>query len=228
MRFFVAQGLFIVDHFGVDTCLWLVFDPLANKEFVFVVEQVGALTFALVFDPMAFEVVTVTFRQNAVAVAFALMPLAFINVLVGIDHASFTLGQSIDPVAVIAVAILVEERSSAVHLVFKPVAGVLSAQFAALVAPVSALAVALVHCPHAFVLVTFFVMLNAEALFAIVFPVADVPRGCLPQLAFDAAVFLSLFLFYPVNAAMSALFLSFGVVAVQCETGNWTYIFQNC
>lgn len=180
-------------------------------------EKVGALTFALVFDPMAFEVVTVTFRQNAVAVAFAFMPLAFINVLVGIDHASFALGQSIDPVAIIAVAVLVEERSSAVHLVFKPVAGVLSAQFAALIAPVSALAMALVHCPHAFVLVTLFIMLDAEALFAIVFPVSDVPRGCLPQLALDAAIFLPLFLFHPVNTAVSALFLSFGVVAGQCE-----------
>jgi hypothetical protein len=50
-------------------------------------------------------------------------------------------------------------------------------------------------------------MLNAESFFAVVFPIANVPRRGLPQLTLDAAVFLALLLGNPIYASVSTLLL---------------------
>lgn len=60
----------VIFHFGVDACLGLVVDPLANEELVLVVVEVGSLTLAHVVDPVALEVVSVSLGEDSVAVAF--------------------------------------------------------------------------------------------------------------------------------------------------------------
>lgn len=182
----------VVLHLGVDSRLGLVVYPLAHKQLVLVVVVVTALAFPHVVYPVTLEVVSVSLRQNSVTVSFSFVPLTFINVFVGVDHSAFSLRHSIDPVAIVPVPVLVEESASAVLLVLVPIPSVLPPEFAAFVPPVRALPVSAVLAPHSFVFVAMLVELNAEALFAVVLPVANVPRGLLPLLSLYAAVLLAL------------------------------------
>lgn len=59
-------------------------------------------------------------------------------------------------------------------LIFVPITRVLTAKLCALVLPVRSLSVALIDGPHAFVLISVGVELNAEALLAVVAPIADI------------------------------------------------------
>ena len=181
-------GIFVVD-FSVDASLWLVLDPLANKELVLGVVEVTALAFALVTNPVTFEVIAVTLCQNTVTIALSLVPLAFVDVFVGVDHATLSLGQPIHPVAIVTIPIFIEKGSSSVLFIFVPVARVFTTQFVTFVLPVSTLAVAFVNSPHAFILVFVFVKLNTETLLAVIAPVANVLLRGLPLLSLDGSVF---------------------------------------
>jgi hypothetical protein len=134
---------------------------------------------------MAFEVVAVSLCENSVPVSLSLVPLAFIDISVIINHSAFALGHAVDPVAIVPVVVLEEEGASAVFLVLEPVSGVLPAQFVSVEPPVGALAMLLVHGPHAFVLVSILVELNSEAFLAVVAPVSDVAAGAGPLFALD-------------------------------------------
>lgn len=118
--------------------------------------------------------VAITFGQDTVAVTFPLVPLSFVDVLIRVDHAALTLWEAIDPVAVVPVAVFIEEGASTVHLVLEPVARVLTTKLAAFIAPVCPLSVSFVNRPHAFVLITLLVVLDAEPFLAVVLPVPDV------------------------------------------------------
>ena len=61
-------------------------------------------------------------------------------------------------------------------LILKPVASVLTAKLLAFPAPISSLTMAFVEGPHAFVFVSALVVLDTEALLAVVTPVTDVLR----------------------------------------------------
>jgi hypothetical protein len=182
----------VVLNFGVNTVLWLVINPLSNEKFVFIVVEVRSLAFALVVDPVAFEVVSISLGQHTVAIALGLVPLAFVNVFVSVDHATLALRHAIHPITVVTITVLVEESTTAVLLILEPIASVLASKLFALHAPVGALSVALVKRPHAFVFVSILVVLDAEALFAIVAPVAYVLAGSNPFVTLNAAVFSSL------------------------------------
>ncbi len=191
--------IFIID-LCVDTSLRLIFDPLTNEKFVLRVVEVTTLAFALIANPVTLEMITVTLGQHTIAIAFTLVPLTFKDVLIGVDHATLALRQAIDPVAVVPVPVLVEEGASAVLLVLVPVTGVLTAQLAAsFILPVGTLTVALVDGPHAFVLVTILVELDAETLLAVVTPVSDVLLTCLPFLSLNSAIFRLVLLLDPVD-----------------------------
>ena len=77
---------FVVLNLSVNTCFWLVVDPLTNEKLILVTIEIGALAFTIIIYPVAFEVIAVSFGQYAVAVPFPFVPLAFINVSVGINH----------------------------------------------------------------------------------------------------------------------------------------------
>ena len=219
MRLLGSLISILVIDFGVDASLGLILDPLTDEKFIFGVIEVTTLAFALITHPVAFEMVTVTLGQYTVTIALALMPLAFKDVLVSIDHSAFALWQSIDPVAVVSVSILVKEGASAMLLVLVPVASVLTTQLAAaLVLPVGTLAVALVDGPHALVLVTVLVELDAEAFFAVIAPVSDVLLGGLPLFTLDSAVLRAVLLLDPVDGAMGSIFLSLRVITKMQNT----------
>ena len=74
-------SILVVD-LGVHSGLGLILDPLTDEELVLRVVEVTSLAFALVADPVTFEVVAISLGQDSVAVALALVPLSFINVLV--------------------------------------------------------------------------------------------------------------------------------------------------
>lgn len=113
--------------------------------------------------------------------------------------------------------------------VFEPVACVFTSQLAVLVAPVGALSVAFIASPQAFVFVSVLVKLNAETLFLVVSPVANVSGRGLPLLALDGAVFLSLLLLHvtvsksrayldPVDRSMRAILLGLGIIPMQVKS----------
>jgi hypothetical protein len=165
----------VVHYFSVDASLGLVFDPFADKKFVLFVIKVGALALTLIFNPMAFKMITISLCQNSIAVTLAFMPLTLVNVFVCIDHSAFALRQSVNPITIVPVSIFVEESSSAMHLVLEPVTCVLSTQLATFIAPKGSLTVTLVNSPHALVFVSLLIVLDSEALFAVVFPVTNIP-----------------------------------------------------
>ena len=202
----------IVLDLGVNAVLGLIIDPLTNEQLVLVVVEVRALALTLVIDPVAFEVISVTLGQHAVAVALSLVPLAFVNVFVRVDHTALTLGHAADPVPVVTVTILVEEGTTAVLLILKPITSVLASKLLAFHAPVGALSVAFVKGPHAFVFVSILVVLNSETFLAVVAPVTDVLAAADPLVALDGAVFTSLLLLDPEDSAMGTILLGFGVV----------------
>ena len=207
VRFLWTFVRIFIYHLSVDASFGLIFDPLSDEEFVFVVIEVRSLAFTMVFNPVTFKMIAVTFCQHTIAVAFAFMPLSFINIFISVDHAALSLWQTVDPIAVVSITVFVEKCASSVHFVLVPISSVFTPQLASLVSPVGALAVTLVISPHSFVFVAFFVMLNAESFFAVVFPIADVPRRGLPQLALNAAVFLALLFGNPIHASVSTLLL---------------------
>ena len=98
-------------------------------------------------------------------------------------------------------------------LIFIPVTSVLSAQFGALIFPVGSLTVALIDGPHALILISIFVELDAKALFAVIAPVAYILLTGLPLLSLDCAILLLVLLLDPVDGAMRTIFLRFSVIA---------------
>jgi hypothetical protein len=154
------------------------------------------------------------------------MPLAFVDVSIGVNHSALTLRHAVDPVAVVSVTVFEEESTSSVLLVLEPVTSILSPELACFVPPVCALTVFFVHGPHAFVLVAVFIELDTEALLAVISPVSDVSTGCLPDLAFDGAIFLFWLLLDPVDASMGAVFLSFGVTHFP-EVDEWGSLLEH-
>ena len=199
MRLLRSLFGFIVIHLSVDTNLGLIFAPLSDKEFVFVMVKVTALAFTLSIDPMSFEMISISLSQDTVTVALAFVPLAFINVFGRVNHSSFSLRLAVDPVSVVTISVRVEEGTTAVTSVFVPVAGVFTSEFTGVASPLSALSVFLVNSPHAFVFVSVFIILNAEAFLAVVSPVSDVPGRAFPLLTFYSSVLLFLLLFHPVH-----------------------------
>jgi hypothetical protein len=167
-------GILVLD-LGVDSGLWLVINPFSDEELVLIAVEVRALSLALVIDPMALEVVAISLGEYAIPISLALVPLALVDVTIGVDHSALALWHAIDPVSIVSITVLKEEGTSAVLLILKPVTSVLSPQLAVLVPPVGALAVLLVHSPHALIFVTVLVELDSETLLAIISPVADVP-----------------------------------------------------
>jgi len=73
------------------------------------------------------------------------------------------------------------------------------------------LTVTLVSLPQALILVAILVELNAETVFLVVLPVADVARSVHPLFSLDATVFLPLLLLDPVDRAMCTVLLRFVV-----------------
>jgi len=191
-------GLLIVD-LSVHSDLRLVFAPLSHEELVFVMVEVTALAFSQSINPVAFEVISVPLSQDTVTVALAFVPLAFINVFGGVNHSSFSLRLAVDPVSVVTISVRVEEGTTTVTSVFVPVAGVFTSEFTGVASPLSALSVLLVNSPHAFVFVSVFIILNAEAFLAVISPVSDVPGRAFPLLTFYSSVLLFLLLFHPVH-----------------------------
>lgn len=191
-------SLFVVD-LGVNSNLGLIFAPFSDEKLILIVVKVTALALALTVDPVAFEMVTVSFGENAIAVALALVPLAFVDILVGVDHTAFSLGMAVDPVSVVSISVCVEEGSTTVATVFIPVASILTTEFSTVISPEGSLTVLLIHGPHSFVLVSILVVLDSEAFLAVVSPVADVSGGALPLLALDCTVFLFILFLDPVN-----------------------------
>jgi len=164
-----------VFDFGVNTGLGGIVDPLAHEDLVLLAEEVGALSFALVVDPVPLEVVAAAFGEHSVAAALAHVPHALVDVAVGVDHPALAVGLAVHPHAVVSVAVPVEHGASALLGVVLPVAGVLAAQLVLGVGhPEGALAVALVASPAALVLVAVGVVLYPEAVLLVVLPVADV------------------------------------------------------
>jgi len=174
MRLLRSLFGFIVIHLSVDTNLGLIFAPLSDKEFVFVMVKVTALAFTLSIDPVSFEMISISLSQDTVTVALAFVPLSFINVFGRIDHATFSLRLSIHPVAVVTISVSVEEGTTTVASVFVPVSCVLTSQLSSVISPLSALSVLLVYSPHAFVLVSIFIILNTKAFLAVISPVSNV------------------------------------------------------
>ena len=99
-------------------------------------------------------------------------------------------------------------------LILIPVTSVLSAQLCALIFPIGSLAVALIDCPHTLILISIFVELDAEALFAVIAPVADILLTGLPLLSLDCAILLLVLLLDPVNGAMCSILLRFRIITV--------------
>jgi len=191
-------GLLIV-NLGVHADLRLVLAPLSHEKLVFVMVEVTALAFSQSVDPVALKVISIPLSQDTVTVALAFVPLAFINVFGRVDHSAFTLRLAVDPISVVTISVRVEEGTAAVTSVFVPVTGVFTSEFTRVASPLSALSVLLVNSPHAFVFVSVFIILNAEAFLAVVSPVSDVPGRAFPLLAFYSSVLLFLLLFHPVH-----------------------------
>jgi hypothetical protein len=59
-------------------------------------------------------------------------------------------------------------------LILEPIARVFSPQFSSFIAPISTLSMATVSTPHAFILIAILVELDAEPIFAVVFPITYV------------------------------------------------------
>lgn len=118
--------------------------------------------------------IAIALSHYAVTVSFRLVPLALIDVFVGVNHPALALGHSVNPVAIVAVPVFVEKSSTSVFFVFEPIAGILTSQLFVFVFPISSLAMTLVNRPHALVLVTVLVVLDAKTFFAIVSPVANI------------------------------------------------------
>jgi hypothetical protein len=199
MRLFLPFISILVIDLGIDTSLGLIFDPFPDEKFVLRVIEITALTFTLIANPMSLKVITVTLCEHTITVAFALVPLAFVDIFIRVDHATFALGQSVHPVAIVPILVFVEKGTSSVFFVLIPVTGVLTAQLASLIFPVSTLAMALIDRPHTLVFVTILVKLDTKAFFAVIAPVADVLLRSLPFFALNCAIFGLILLFDPVN-----------------------------
>ncbi len=60
----------IIVDLCVDTVFRLVCNPFANKKFVLVVIEIGALALAEIINPVAFEMIAVALGHHAVTVSF--------------------------------------------------------------------------------------------------------------------------------------------------------------
>ena len=192
VRLFIDFFSFIIFYFGVHSSLWLIINPFSYKQLILVMIIVTALSFSHVINPVSFEVISISLGENTIAVPLAFMPLSFIYVLIGIYHSAFSLRLSIHPVTIISVSIFIEESSSAMLSIFKPITSVFSSQLACLISPVSTLAMSSISFPHALVLITILVKLNAKTIFAIIFPVSNVARSLLPFFTLNRTILLSL------------------------------------
>jgi hypothetical protein len=184
----------IVLNLCVDAGFGLVVYPFSNKKLVLIVVEIGALTLTQIVNPVAFKMITVSLSENTIAVSLCLVPLSLINVFTGVNHTTFALGHAINPVAIVAILIFVKEGTTAMLLVLEPIASVLTTELLILNTPISSLAVALVNRPHAFILVSVLVILDTEALLAVITPVTNVTGGMFPLFSLDRTILL-LFLF---------------------------------
>ena len=191
-------SLLIID-LSVNSYLWLVFAPFSNKKLILVMIKVTALTLTLTVDPVAFEMITVSLGEHTITVALSLVPLALVDVFITVDHTPLPLRMSVDPVAVVAISICVEESTTTMAAVFVPVTSVLTTELPIVISPESALAVLFIDSPHAFIFIAVLVVLDAEALLAIVTPVSYIPRGAFPLFTLYSAIFLLVLLLDPVN-----------------------------
>jgi hypothetical protein len=170
---------------------------------------------------VTFEVITISLGEYSVAVPLAFMPLSFVDVFVGVDHSSLSLRHASYPVAVIAITVFVEEGTSAMLLIFEPISGIFTTEFASLISPISSLTMALISLPETLILIAILVEVNAETVLLVVLPVSDVAGSMLPFLALDAAIFLSLLLLDPVNGSMSTILLSLVIAHLPQLRGSW-------
>ena len=99
-------------------------------------------------------------------------------------------------------------------LIFVPITRVLTTQLVTFILPVSALAVALINCPHTLILIFILVELDAEAFFAVITPVTNVLLTGLPDFTLDGAILLLSFLVDPVDRAMCAVLLCLSIVTI--------------
>jgi len=175
---------------------------------------------------MAFVMVAISLRHNTVAVSFGFMPLSFVDILVGVYHASLSLWHAIYPVSIITIAIFVKESSTAVLFVFEPVASIFTSQLFVFISPVGTLSMSFVDWPHAFILVSVFIILNSKTLFAIIAPVTNVLWRWQPFVTFNCAVLLSFLFLNPEHGSMSAILLRLRIITVIIRYNNYTYIFQ--
>ena len=111
-------------------------------------------------------------------------------------------------------------------LILIPVTSVLSAQLCALIFPVGSLAVALIDGPHTLIFISIFVELDAEALFAVIAPVADILLTGLPLLSFDRAILLLILLLDPVDGAMRTILLSLRIITLYRQQNKTVKINQ--
>jgi len=189
----------LIINLRVDANLWLIFTPLSYEELILVMIKVTALTFALTVDPVAFKMVSISFRKNTITVAFSFVPLTFINVFVRVDHTSFSLGMSIDPVSIVTIVVCIEECSTSMTTIFIPVTSILTAKLATVISPESALTVFLINSPHSFILISVLVVLDSEAFLTVVAPVSNIARGTFPLLTLNSPVLLLVLLLNPVD-----------------------------
>tara|TARA_B110000503_G_C6999651_1_gene350975 strand:- start:98 stop:778 length:681 start_codon:yes stop_codon:yes gene_type:complete len=204
----------------------LVVNPLADKKLILITIEVGALSFTLIIDPVAFKMISISLSEDSIPIPLSLVPLALVDISIGVDHSSFALGHSVDPVSVVSIAILEEESTSAVLLILEPITGILSPELAILVSPVSTLSVLLVHGPHALILVAILVELNTESFLAVVSPVTDISARGLPDFTLDGAILLSWLLFNPVHTSVGPVLLSFSITHFP-EVDEWRFLLKH-
>lgn len=110
--------------FTVDASFGVIVHPLADKDLSLLVEEVGALAFALIINPLTFKVVAIAPGQLAESGLLAFEPEALVHVAVGVDHSAFAVGQVVQPIAIVAVPVHEVLCAAAVLVIVGPVSGI--------------------------------------------------------------------------------------------------------
>jgi len=113
-------------YFRIYSCFWSIINPLSDKYFVLLAEEIRSLAFSFIVYPMTFEMISDSFCQNSIAASFAHVPHAFVDISVQVYHSSLSMWQVIHPHTVISVSILEKHGSSTLLWIALPITSIFS------------------------------------------------------------------------------------------------------
>lgn len=180
-----------VFNLRVHPCFWIICHPFSHKNFITFSEEIRALSFSHIIDPMSFKMISASFSKHSITTPLPHKPHTLINITIGINHSTLSMWFTIHPHAIIPITSFKEHSTSTFLLIIFPIPSILPSQFTLRITyPESALSMPFILIPSTLIFIPILIVLYSKPILLIIFPVSNIFMWAYPFIRFLRSILI--------------------------------------